>query len=201
MLIENKWVVYDKSDDVYYMGDRGGGPIFESLNSRVRTYKSEKSAKSAVRYISGTGSERVEFCVLRAVYIKCEDVPDAPDDEPDKGPEMREVTDWSGWEDVFACARPISKPEQELGKLVDFLKIRLCRKTIANVEIFGIRTADDRMYSAGVDGGELALRRFAEEIYNYLLPRVSRQSGNAANPERGMRSNDLSDMQEIAHRK
>lgn len=185
MLIENKWVVYDQRDDVYYTGDRGGGPIFKSLNSRVRTYKSEKAAKSAVRYIYGMGSERVEFSELSAVYIKHEDVPDAPDDEPDKGPEMREVTDWSGWEDVFACARPISKSEQELGKLVDFLKIRLCRKTIANVEIFGIRTADDKLYSAGIEGGELALRRFSEEIYNYLLPRVSRQSGNAANPERG----------------
>ena len=185
MLIENKWVVYDQRDDAYYTGDREGGPIFESLNSRVRVYKSEKAAKSAIRYIYGTGSERVEFCDLRAVYIEHEDVPDAPDDEPDKDSELREVTDPSGWEDVFACAKPIPNSAQQLGQTVSFLNIRLCRKTIGNREIFGVYAADGKLYSAGLDGGEIALKRFLEEYYNYLLPRVSRQSGNPTNPERG----------------
>lgn len=175
MLIENKWVVYDQRDDAYYTGDREGGPIFESLNSRVRTYKSEKSTKSAIRYIYGMGSERVEFCDLRAVYIEHEDVPDVPEDEPDKDSELREVTDPSGWEDVFACAKPVSNSAQQLGQTVTFLNIRLCRKTIANREIFGVYTADGKLYSAGIDGGELALKRFLEEYYNYLLPRVSRK--------------------------
>lgn len=183
MLIENKWAVYDRRDDVYYTGDRGGGPIFESLNSRVHTYKTERAGKSALRYILETGGERVEFSDLRVVYIEREDVPDAPEDKPDNISEMRAVENPSGWEDVFACARPISQSEQELGKFVDFLKIRLCRKTIGSVEIFGIRAADGKLYSAGIDGGgELALRHFVEEIYKFLLPRVSR--GNQSNPER-----------------
>lgn len=85
MLIENKWVVYDLKDDVYYTGDNArGNPVLESLNSRVRVYRNEKGARGAIRHIEHSGSERVEFCELKAVYIERQDVPDIPGDAKDK---------------------------------------------------------------------------------------------------------------------
>lgn len=174
MLIENKYVVHETRDDAYFTGMNGENrPVLEKLNSRVRTYDSKRAANCAIKRIEESG---IEYCEFVPEYIKCENVPDVPKDEPDKDLEMREVTNPSGWEDVFACAKPIPTSAQLLGQTVTFLNIRLCRKTIGNREIFGVYAADGKLYSAGLDGGETALKRFLEEYYNYLLPRVSRQT-------------------------
>lgn len=76
MEIQNKWVVHEKRDDLYFtgMGDNGF-PVLERLNSRVRTYKSERSAKMAINRIGA-----VEYCEFEAVYIEREKVPDVPAD-------------------------------------------------------------------------------------------------------------------------
>ncbi|MCM1275500.1 MAG: hypothetical protein NC299_09050 [Lachnospiraceae bacterium] len=171
MEIKDKWVVHERRDDVYFTGmGEGDYPVLERLNSRVRTYKSERSAKMAINRIG----ER-EYCEFRAVYIKCEDVPDVPADTvpEETPPKLAEVGDPSGWEAVFACAKPPTLTEEIERLPVKFAKIALCRKVIANKEIFGVSTADGKLYSAGIGGGEAALRFFLEEYYNYLLPRVT----------------------------
>lgn len=118
MLIENKWVVYDSKDDVYYTGDNDNGdPVLESLNSRVRTYKNEKGAKGAIRHIEYSGRECVEFCKLKAVYIERQEVFDVPKDvkenPPDKPesaanrPKFVEVKEPTDWEEVYGFAFPM----------------------------------------------------------------------------------------------
>lgn len=205
MLIENKWIVYDSRDDVYYTGDDSGGdPVFESLNSRVRLYKNEKAAKSAVRHIEYSGSERAEFCKLKAVYIERENVPDVPGDVSDKPGartaadkqlKLSEVREPVGWEEVYGFACPFESlsflkvldthiraseklKERQYCKdsvrLGDFGKIMLCRKTVGEREIFGVLAADGKLYSAGLDGGAAALEKFCDEVRGYLLPRVKR---------------------------
>lgn len=99
MLIENKWVVYDEKDDMYYTGDDDRGePVMEHLNSRVRTYKNERGANGAIRHIQYSGSERAEFLVLKAVRMTNENVPDVP--ETDKPPDKHEppmIKKSGGW--------------------------------------------------------------------------------------------------------
>lgn len=169
MLINDKWVVHEKRDDVYFtgMGD-GDHPVLERLNSRVRIYKNERSAKMAINRIG-----EQEYCEFEAVYIKREEVPDVPDDKT--APVLAEVKDPSGWGTVFACAKPLTLDDEIAGKSVHFMKISLCRKVIANREVFGVITKDGKLYSAGIGGGETALRFFLEEYYKYLLPRVTRK--------------------------
>lgn len=168
MLIENKYVVRETRDNVYFTGMNSNNyPVLESLNSRVRTYKSEKAAKMAILRI-GT----VECCEFAVEYIKSEEVPDVPQDKPSEPPKMALVNDASEWETVFVCA----VPPRELGGSAVFSKIELCRRQVGDREIFGVLAADGKLYSAGLGGGETALRRFLEEYYNYLLPRVTRES-------------------------
>lgn len=118
MQIENKWVVYDLADDVYYTGDDvNGNPVLESLNSRVRIYKNEKGANGAIRHIEHSGSERVEFCKLKAIYIKRWEVPDIPEDMKDvptdkseaapDTPKLVEVKQPVGWQEVYSFAFPM----------------------------------------------------------------------------------------------
>ncbi len=171
MEIQNKWVVHEKRDDLYFtgMGDNDF-PVLERLNSRVRTYKSERSAKMAINRIGA-----VEYCEFEAIYIEREDVPDVPADTvPDKPmPVLAEVKDPNGWEKVFACAKPPTVNDEIGGRAAKFAKITLCRKIVANHEMFGVIAQDGKLYSAGIGGGEAALRYFLEEYYNYLLPRVT----------------------------
>ena len=168
MLIENKYVVRETRGNVYFTGMNSNNyPVLESLNSRVRVYKNEKAAKMAIKCI-GT----VEYCEFAVEYIESEEVPDVPQDKSPEPPRMAVVEDASEWETVFVCA----VPPKELGGAVTFSKIELCRKQVGDREIFGVRAADGKLYSAGLGGGETALRRFLEEYYNYLLPRVTRES-------------------------
>lgn len=133
MLIENKWVVYDEKDDMYYTGDNDRGePIMEHLNSRVRTYKNERGANGAIRHIIFSGSERAEFLVLKAVHIKNGNVPDVP--ETDKPPDKHEppiIKNDGGWEIVdkfgkikymkkITTAKPIFAVLDENGDLRGF---------------------------------------------------------------------------------
>lgn len=173
--INNKWVVHEKRDDVYFTGMGSGDyPVFEHLNSRVRTYKSERSAKMAINRIG----ER-EYCEFEAVYIAREEVPNVPEDKPsDKGentaPVLAEVKEPDGWGTVYACAKPPTLDDEIARRPVKFAQIALCRTVIAGREIFGVIAADGKLYSAGFGGGETALRFFLEEYYKYLLPRVTR---------------------------
>ncbi len=172
-MINDKWVVHERRDDVYFtgMGDNDY-PILERLNSRVRTYKSEKSAKMAINRIGMR-----EYCEFVAEYIKCEEVPDVPNDvsSRDTTPALTEVRDASVWEKVFACAKPPTITEETERKPAKFAKITLCRAILSNEEVFGVITMDGKLYSAGIGGGETALRFFLEEYYKYLLPRVKRK--------------------------
>lgn len=176
MVISDKWVVHEKRDDVYFTGlDDQDYPVLERLNSRVRTYKSERSAKMAVVRIG----ER-EYCEFEAVYIACEDVPDVPEDKlpqdaENTAPILIEVKDRSGWGKVYACAKPPTIDDELARRRVKFAEISLCRTVIARQEVFGVIAADGKLYSAGINGGEAVLRRFLEEYYNYLLPRVTRK--------------------------
>lgn len=175
VLIVDKWVVHEKRDDVYFTGmDSSDYPVLERLNSRVRTYKSERSAKMAVNRIG----ER-EYCEFEAVYIAREEVPDVPEDKPsgkseNTAPALAEVKDPSDWGIVFACAKPLTLDDELAGRSVKFAQISLCRTVIANQEVFGVIAADGKLYSAGIGGGEAALKFFLEEYYKYLLPRVTR---------------------------
>ncbi len=171
MEIKNKWVVHEKRDDLYFTGMGGNDfPVLERINSRVRAYKSERSAKMAINRIGA-----VECCEFEAVYIEREEVPDVPADTvPDKSvPALAEVKEPNGWERVFACAKPPTVNDEVGGKTAKFAKIALCRKVVANHEMFGVIARDGKLYSAGLGGGEAALRFFLEEYYNYLLPRLT----------------------------
>lgn len=110
-----------------------------------------------------------ELADLARKYRKI--IPDVPADKP-SDPKMTVAGDESEWETVFVCAVP---PREQGGK-VTFSKIALCRRQVGDREIFGVRAFDGKLYSAGFGGGETALRCFLEEYYNYLLPRVTRES-------------------------
>lgn len=167
MLIENKYVVRETRDNLYFTGMNSENfPVLESLNSRVRTYKSEKAAKMAINCIGA-----VEYCDFIVEFIKSEEVPDVPKDKPPEPPKMVPVYDDSEWEEVLVCAVPPRKP----GDAATLSKIALCRRQTGGREIFGVKTADSSLYSAGFGEGETALRRFLEEYYKYLLPRVTRE--------------------------
>jgi len=90
--IENKWVVRETRDDLYFTGMNAENyPVLESLNSRARTYKSEKAAKMAINRIGA-----VECCEFAAEYIKSEEVPDVPQDKPpDEPPIIKYDEGWS----------------------------------------------------------------------------------------------------------
>ena len=143
MLIENKWVVYDSRDDVYYTGDDdSGAPVLESLNSRVRTYKNERGAKGAIRHIQFSGSERSEFCKLSAVYIERQEAPDVPEDVKDK---------------------PVDKPEQALNEppiikkdsnwtVVDsFGRVKYMKKITTGLPIFAVLDDNGNLRGFGFD--------------------------------------------------
>ena len=200
MIIENKWVVHDRRDDVYYTGDdESGGPVLESLNSRVRTYKNERGAKGAIRHIQFSGSEKSEFCELEAVKIEKEEVKDVEVENPARPPDepqLEMVENVSGWETVYGFAFPIERLEtlfyedekirtsekfsetrfrKQTVAVGDFGKIFLCRKVVGKREMFGVKCADGKIYSAGFGGGAVVLEKFCEECKTYLLPRVTKE--------------------------
>lgn len=113
----------------------------------------------------GLGAELAD---LARKYRK--NIPDVPADKPSDPPKMTVAENESEWTTVFVCAAPPREP----GGTATFSKIALCRKQIGDREIFGVRALDGKLYSAGFDGGETALKRFLEEYYNYLLKRVTR---------------------------
>ncbi len=138
MLIENKWVVYDEKDDMYYTGDDDRGePVMEHLNSRVRTYKNERGANGAIRHIQYSGSERAEFLVLKAVHIENLNVPDVPEtDKPPNGNEPPIINKSGGWTIVDS-----------------FGKIKYAKKTTTTKPIFAV--LDENGDLRGFGGDEL----------------------------------------------
>lgn len=163
MLITNKWVVREVHGDGYFAGGRSCEP----LTSRTRRYRTRSNAQRAINQI-----KRLECQEFVPEYIENREVPDVPKDKSSEPPKMAVVNDASEWETVFVCA----VPPRELGGAATFSKIALCRRQVGDREIFGVLAADGKLYSAGLGGGETALRRFLEEYYNYLLPRVTRES-------------------------
>lgn len=173
MQIVDKWVVHETRDDMYFTGMSSSNyPVLEHLNSRVRLYKNKRAAECAISRIQDTG---IEYCDFTAEYIECADVQDVPKEPETQSPVFAEVKDRSGWETVYACAKPLTLSEEFANKKVRFADISLCRKVIANQEIFGVIALDGKLYSAGIGGGETALKFFLEEYYKYLLPRVTRK--------------------------
>lgn len=78
MEIKDKWVVHEIRDNLYFTGmNPENYPVLESLNSRVRQYKSKRSAECAVRRIEESG---IECCEFVAEYIKLEEIPNVSDD-------------------------------------------------------------------------------------------------------------------------
>ncbi len=143
MLIENKWVVYDGKDDVYYTGDNDSGdPVLESLNSRVRTYKNEKGAKGAIRHIEHSGSERVEFCELKAVYIERQEVLDVPEDTKDN------ASDKPG---QAPCEPPILKNDGNWVIIDGFGRIKYVKKLTTGVPFFGVIDENGDLRGFGFD--------------------------------------------------
>lgn len=140
MLIENKWVVYDAKDDMYYTGDdEHGEPVMEHLNSRVRTYKNERGANGAIRHIEHSGSECAEFLVLKAVHIKNENVPDVleTDKLPDKPP---------NWNDP-----PIINKSGGWTIVDSFGKIKYAKKNTAAKPIFAVLDENGDLRGFGFD--------------------------------------------------
>lgn len=173
MKIVDKWVVHETRDDMYFTGmSPSNYPVLEHLNSRVRQYKSRRAAECAIGRIHDTG---IEYCDFTAEYIEYADVQDVSEDPKQESLVLAEVKDLSGWEKVFAFAKPPTLSDELAKKKVRFADISLCRKGIANQEIFGVVTLDGKLYSAGIGGGETALKFFLEEYYKYLLPRVTRK--------------------------
>lgn len=136
MLIEDKWVVYDEKDDMYYTGDDDRGePVMEHLNDRVRTYKNERGANGAIRHITCSGSERAEFLVLKAVHIKNENVPDVPKtDKPPNGNEPPIINKSGGWTIVDS-----------------FGKIKYAKKTTTSKPIFAVLDENGDLRGFGFD--------------------------------------------------
>ena len=104
MEIRDRWVVREVRDNLYFTGmNPENYPVLESLNSRVRQYKSKRSAECAVRRIEESG---IECCEFVAEYIKLENVPDVPADKPvtavpsDQQKEPPIIKNDGGWETV-----------------------------------------------------------------------------------------------------
>lgn len=143
MLIENKWVVYDSKDDVYYTGDSDrGDPVMENLNSRVRVYKNEKGAKGAIRHIEYSGSERVEFCKLKAVYIERQDVPDVPEDVKDKPGQASSEP---------PKEPPVIKNHGDWKVIDSFGKIKYVKKLTSGAPFFGVIDENGDLRGFGFD--------------------------------------------------
>lgn len=139
MLIENKWVVYDSKDDVYYSGDNDrGDPVLVSLDNRVRLYKSERAAKGAIRHIEYSGSERVEFCELKAVYIERLTVPDVLGYNKDKpGQALSEP--------------PIIKNDGNWKLIDSFGRIKYVKKLTTGAPFFGVIDENGDLRGFGFD--------------------------------------------------
>lgn len=107
MLIENKWVVYDDRNDVYYTGDDcDGKPVMGSLDSRVRVYKSERAAKGAINHIYDVGNEYVTFYwLLKPRYIERMEVPDAPQEDKDEMNEPPIIQNDGAWKVIDSFGR------------------------------------------------------------------------------------------------
>lgn len=174
MLIEKKRTVYDSRDDVYYTGDRGGGSIFESLNSRVHTYKTERAAKSALRYILETGGERVEFSDLRAVYIERAEVPDVANDSVKFSQSPRllsrpgEAFDTTDWEAVDA-----------FGKRIAYI-----RKKSPVGNIFAVFCDDGSVYGFGTDEA-WAWTWYSDYRRDFGVNLIENRPGKSSTGERG----------------
>lgn len=156
MLIENKWVVCDIKDDVYYTGDNdSGAPVLESLNSRVRMYKSERGAKSAIRHIKESGG--AELCELKAVYIEHEDVPDVSTDKPERDPPV--IKNDGGWE------------------IVDrFGKIKYVKKMTTAKPVFAVLDENGDLRGFGFD--ELRAWQWYSDLRRNVGARLIRERGD-----------------------
>lgn len=87
MIIRNKWTVREVNSGLYFAGFGSDCVLLlDVLNSGVKTYKREKSAKMAIVRIGK--SERRKF---KPEYIKYADVPDVY-----RGPPI--IKDSGGWE-------------------------------------------------------------------------------------------------------
>lgn len=161
MLIEDKWVVFETRSGLYYAGnDKNGLPTPQPLSANTRQYKTQRAAKCAIDRIS----EESEYYNFITKYIENQEVPD--DEIEAIASELVEVADPSGWKEVYGFAVPGTEK---------FSKIRLCLKVKDGLELFGLKKADGKIYSAGFGGGEKALRVFCDACYDFLLPRVTRQ--------------------------
>lgn len=158
MLIENKWVVYDEKDDMYYTGDDDRGePVMEHLNSRVRTYKNERGANGAIRHIQCSGSERAEFLVLKAVHIENLNVPDVL--QTDKPPDKHEppmIKKSGGWTIVDS-----------------FGKIKYAKKTMTAKPIFAV--LDENGDLRGFGGDELEAWLWYSDLRREVGARLIRE--------------------------
>lgn len=174
MVIEKKWVVIENRTGGYFQGfGENNHPVIEPISSKTKQYKSERSAKAAINCI---GSR--EYCDFCAKYIERLEVPDAPETpESQERPTsaenggLVEVQDTSGWIPIFMGASPPNAARRDYW----FSKIALCFKRIGEKEVYGVQASDGKLYSAGIDGGEVALNLFLEEYRKYLLPRVTRK--------------------------
>ncbi len=163
MVIENQWVVFETHTGMYYAGNnKNGMPEPKPLSSRTRMYSSRKAAGCAIDRISEI-SEGYNFV---AVFIEQMEAPDVGENADKPICQMTEVTDLAGWKEVYGFAVP---------RTDSFASIRLCLKVLNGLEIFGVKTRDGKLHSAGFGGGEKALKCFCEQCYEYLLPRVTKQ--------------------------
>lgn len=165
MVIENKWVVFETRTGMYYAGNNENGrPDPEPLSGKTRQYRTQRAANCAIDRISEI-SEGYNFV---AKHIEQKEVPDADENTDKHMNRMAEVTDAAGWKEVYGFAVPGTDK---------FAKIKLCLKELNGIEIFGVKKSDGKLYSAGFNGGEAALKCFCKECYGYLLPRVTQQKG------------------------
>lgn len=161
MLIKDKWVVFETRTKLYYAGnDKSGFPAPRPLSAETRQYKTRRAAMCAIDRIS----DITEYYSFRPEYIENKEVPESEIEAISA--ELAEVSDPSGWKEVYAFAVPGTE---------NFSKIRLCMNNANGVEMFGVKKEDGKIYSAGFGGGEKALRVFCEYCFDFLLPRVTRQ--------------------------
>lgn len=161
MLIKDKWVVFETRTKLYYAGnDKSGLPTPKPLSAETRQYKKRRAAMCAIDRISGI----TEYYNFVPAYIENKEVPESEIEVISA--ELAEVADPSGWKEVYAFAVPGTE---------SFSRIRLCLNNANGVELFGVKKADGKIYSAGFGGGEKALRIFCEACFDFLLPRVTRQ--------------------------
>lgn len=175
MQIENKWVVCDEKDSMYYIGDdERGEPVMENLNSHVRTYKNERGAKGAIRHIQYSGSERAEFLVLKAVHIANESVPDVP--EPDKLPDKPgQATSEPPKEP------PVIKKNGDWTIVDSFGRLKYVKKITTVVPIFAVLDENGDLRGFGFD--ELAAWTWYSDRRRDVGIKLikSREAGNANN--------------------